>query len=157
MGSRGTPNGDTSGGKNDDARSEVDGGVKKETKSPSEAKTVAELIEAPVQTILCKQASTWHLAYGLLGMDVGYSSDEGGDEEVAYYIEGVDGAFTRENEVFPDPDNEGVLEKETNKDEHEPMNHKKLPIKKTEFSIIGKQSQLQLAMSLTSIEPDVDD
>ena len=84
--SRGTPNGDTSGGKNDDARSEVDGGVKKETKSPSEAKTVAELIEAPVQTVLCKQESTWHLAYGLLGMDVGYSSDEGGDEDVAYYV-----------------------------------------------------------------------
>ena len=36
---------------------------------------------------LCKQVSTQHLAYGLLdGLDVGYSSDEGGDEDVAYYV-----------------------------------------------------------------------
>merc|ERR1712194_408577 len=123
MGSRGTPNGDTSGGKNDDARSEVDGGVKKETKSPSEAKTVAELIEAPVQTVLCKQESTWHLAYGLLGMDVGYSSDEGGDEDVAYFIDGVDDSFTRANEVSPPRPpklpTKGELDKETNTDTHE--------------------------------------
>ena len=33
-----------------------------------------------------KQESTRHLAYGLLGIDVGYSSDEGGDEDVAHYV-----------------------------------------------------------------------
>ena len=33
-----------------------------------------------------KQESTRHLAYSLLDIDVGYSSDEGGDENAAYYV-----------------------------------------------------------------------
>lgn len=33
----------------------------------------------------------------------------------------------------------------------------KLPVKKTDFSIIGKKSQLQVAIALTSQEPGVDD
>ena len=33
----------------------------------------------------------------------------------------------------------------------------KLPVKKTDFSLIGKKSQLQVAVALTSNEPDVED
>lgn len=80
--SRVAPNGDTSGAETND-----DGGSKKETESPTEVKTISELIDAPgLESVLCKQESTRHLAYGLLGVDIGYSSDEGGDEDVAYYV-----------------------------------------------------------------------
>lgn len=52
---------------------------------------VSDIIDAPgLSSILVKQESTRHLAYGLLDLDVGYSSDEGGDEEVAYYVSDVD-------------------------------------------------------------------
>lgn len=38
------------------------------------------------KTVKCKQESTRFLAYKLLDMDVGYSSDEGGDEDIAYFV-----------------------------------------------------------------------
>lgn len=39
----------------------------------------------------------------------------------------------------------------------EPEVIEKLPVKKTDFSLIGKKTQLQVAIALTSQEPDVDD
>ena len=36
--------------------------------------------------VVCKLESTRNLAYRVLGIDVGYSSDEGGDEDAAYYV-----------------------------------------------------------------------
>ena len=77
---------DTSDGETDAARSEANGGAKKKRESSSEVKTVSALVDTPSKTVLCKQESTRHLAYGLLGMDVGDSSDEGGDEDVAYFV-----------------------------------------------------------------------
>lgn len=53
------------------------------TKS-GEEKELLDLIDANANAN--KQESTRHLAYGLLGIDVGYSSDEGGDEDVAHYV-----------------------------------------------------------------------
>jgi hypothetical protein len=48
---------------------------------------ISALIDA--SAVVRKQESTRHLAYGLLGLDVGYSSDEGGDEDVAYYVSAI--------------------------------------------------------------------
>jgi len=141
---------------------EENGGIKKEIESPHETKKIPEPIVTPgLESVLCKQESTRHLAYGLLGLDVGYSSDEGGDEDVAYYIDGVDGAFTRASEVLsetpPELPTKGEEGEETENSTDEISNLNKLPVKKTDFSIIGKKSQLQLAMALTSEEPDFDD
>ena len=47
------------------------------------------------------------------------------------------------------------MDKETNTDTTASLD--KLPIKKTDFSLIGKQSQLQLSICLTNNAPDVDD
>jgi hypothetical protein len=38
------------------------------------------------ESVVIKLESTRNLAYRVLGIDVGYSSDEGGDEEAAYYV-----------------------------------------------------------------------
>jgi len=148
----------------------------KDNKTQAE-KELSELIDAQVS----KQESTRHLDYGLLGLDVGYSSDEGGDEDVAYYvsdiawyimacllfflkpstathftlpfshllqIDGVDGAFTRANEVPLKPVSK-VPSKDTAADEVDALR-----VKKTDFSIIGKTAQLQVAVALTSNKPD---
>lgn len=73
----------------------------------------------------------------------------------------MDGAFTRAKEISSKPSpklpTKGKSKQETDKDENEIANLNKLPVKKTDFSIIGKKSQLQLAISLTNKEPDVVD
>ena len=62
-------------------------GVTKESEKTAAEKEITEIIEAPeLESVIYKQESTRHLAYRILGMDVGYSSDEGGDEDVAYYV-----------------------------------------------------------------------
>ena len=69
--------------------------VTKGSKDKAAEKEIKDVIEAPeLESVMYKQESTRHLAYRILGMDVGYSSDEGGDEDVAYYIDGVDCTFT---------------------------------------------------------------
>ena len=62
-------------------------GEEEDTKNKPSTKDdeIADMIGT--DSALCKQVTTKHLAYGLLdGLDVGYSSDEGGDEDVAYYV-----------------------------------------------------------------------
>ena len=62
-------------------------GVTKESEEMAAEKERNEIIEAPeLESVIYKQESTRHLAYRVLGVDVGYSSDEGGDEDVAYYV-----------------------------------------------------------------------
>jgi hypothetical protein len=53
--------------------------------SPKSDKVV-DLLNKSVHKSVLKQESTRHLAYSLLDIDIGYSSDEGGDENVAYYV-----------------------------------------------------------------------
>lgn len=71
-------------------------------------------------------------------------------------IDGVDSAFTRENEVSSkkeeqtDETAEGVQKVKED-------NHKTFPAKKTDFSIVGSNAQLQIAMALTGEEPDAAD
>lgn len=64
---------------NAEEENEVNGGEKVESPKSDE-------VEDLVNKSVVKQESTRHLAYSLLDIDVGYSSDEGGDENVAYYV-----------------------------------------------------------------------
>ncbi len=68
-------------------------------------------------------------------------------------IDGVDGTFTRADEL---PNKKGQDEVVADPNESENATQK-LPLKKTDFSIIGKKSQLQVAMALTDHLPDIDD
>jgi hypothetical protein len=93
-----------------------------------------------------KQETTRSLALRLLDIDIGYSSDEGGDENNAYYIDGVDCTFaTSKNykKVVP----EGG--KDTGNDDGDKTEAPALPVKKREFSSIGDRAKLISAISLS--------
>ena len=51
----------------------------------------------------------------------------------------------------------GPAEEETKQESDKGNVDEPLPVKKTDFSLIGKKTQLQVAVALTSQEPDVDD
>lgn len=171
------------GGDSDESEgaSDADEGNKMSAEKKAESPTL-DRVEDLVNKSVLKQESTRHLAYSLLDIDVGYSSDEGGDETVAYYvssrsfcmvfwclilylsnnifsshdslqIDGVDSAFTRENEVKPKPANQPTEEVQKGKEAPQ----KTYPTKKTDFSIVGPKAQLQIAMALTGEEPDAAD
>lgn len=116
---------------------------------------LAKLLSSPdAESIkVTKQQTTRHLAYSLLDMDIGYSSDEGGDEDVAYFMDGVDSTFTRSNEVTPPKEDT----KDSSKDEKKEDTIVTLPVKKTDFGQIGKRAQLQVAVAITGREPDLED
>lgn len=58
-----------------------------------------ESFDDQAQTTFLTSETTHSLAYRLLNLDVGYSSDEGGDDACAYFIDGVDSTFTTEADV----------------------------------------------------------
>lgn len=126
--------------------------------SALEAKESAEEIAVAV-----KQETTRSLAYRLLNVDVGYSSDEGGDEECAFFIDGVDNTFTTRDQAKLADDSarttrssRGKGKKETKSDgANEDVDV--LPAKKTQFSSLGNRAKLQAAISLTDRQPDAKD
>lgn len=65
--------------------SDADEGNETSEEKKSESPLV-DKVEDLINKSVMKQESTRHLAYSLLDIDVGYSSDEGGDENVAYYV-----------------------------------------------------------------------
>jgi hypothetical protein len=73
----------------DDSDSEASGDDGEEKKSSDIEKTPeskSELTNPEAKTFTQKQQSTRCLAFELLDLDVGYSSDEGGDEDNAYFV-----------------------------------------------------------------------
>jgi hypothetical protein len=138
-------------------------------KSAKETKAVL----SDAGAITRKQETTRSLAFQLLDMDVGYSSDEGGDEDTAHYFDGVDVSFTpfarpssiatstdpvksESQEVTTNPDDGAVEPDEDTKEKNEPP-QVFYPVKKDDFSLLGKSSQLQVAIALTNHEPDPHD
>ncbi len=49
-------------------------------------KNIYESKGPPLHSVLYKQQTTRHLGLKLIDMDVGYSSDEGGDEDIAFFV-----------------------------------------------------------------------
>eukprot|EP00956_Cyclotella_meneghiniana_P036929 scaffold132714_cov60-Cyclotella_meneghiniana.AAC.1 len=101
-------------------------------------------------------------------MDVGYSSDEGGDEDNAHYFDGVDATFTPflQSSVVTTYSDDNLVKSETvdtnkSSDEiNEPEAKKQqvlYPVKKDEFGLLGNNSQLQVAIALTNHAPDPHD
>jgi hypothetical protein len=107
--------------------------------------------EKPSLTI--RQETTRSLAYRLLDVDIGYSSDEGGDEECQYFIDGVDDTFTAEKEATKKPKAEDVPEPKKVKEEDKPQ----LPMKRNEFAALGDRGKVTAAMTVTNREPDPED
>jgi len=95
---------------------------------------------------ICKQETTRSLALRFLDIDIGYSSDEAGDENNAYFIDGVDCTFATAqdwNKVMPEGEN-------GNGDNNQKMlKATALPVKRSEFGSIGDRAKLISAISLT--------
>ena len=114
--------------------------------------------------ILTRPELTKSLAYRLLAMDVGYSSDEGGDEDCAYFVDGVDDTFTAMADIpetianNPSTGQENVNEDgdgESGKSKDEL--HLTLPIRRADFGTLSDRSKLVAAVTLTGRSPDIND
>ena len=121
--------------------------------------------------VILRQETTRSLSLRLLDIDVGYSSDEAGDEDIAYYLDGVDDTFTTQKDAKLLCDDTTETEQltstdaldENNKDatkennSQESLSSLHLPAKKTEFTTIGDRSKICAAVALTTVQPDADD
>jgi hypothetical protein len=97
-----------------------------------------------------REETTRSLAYRLLDVDLGYSSDEGGDANCAYFLDGVDQTFMAMHELTKDDhiagkSKDGTREVAT------------IPARQNEFSALGNHAKLAAAVALTSRVPSLDD
>lgn len=102
---------------------------------------------------LLREETTRSLAIRLLHTDLGYSSDEGGDEDCAYFIDGVD-------DTFHDADEVAFLVKKPSpkkKSREDTKQGKVIPTSRTQFSALGDRSKLATAMALTVDPPNDED
>lgn len=104
---------------------------------------------------IIRSENTRSLAYRLLGIDVGYSSDEGGDEACAYFLDGVDDTFTAEA-ALPKDISDATEKDATSKQSEKEEETKLLPVKRNEFSALGNRAKLVASVSLTTVPPDLE-
>jgi Bromodomain/HMG (high mobility group) box/Chromo (CHRromatin Organisation MOdifier) domain len=115
-------------------------------------------------SIVLRQETTRSLAFRVLDIDLGYSSDEGGDEDCVYYIDGVDDTFSTVQEAKKDSFQgqkeqifEENYEKSIPKDNHKSDTSKVLPMKRNEFFSLGERGKVMASILATSQEPDTYD
>jgi chromodomain-helicase-DNA-binding protein 7 len=109
--------------------------------------------------LVVKQETTRSLAYRLLDIDIGYSSDEGGDDERAYFLDGVDSTFTALHEVEAEKQVGGNRKTKNSKEKEEGNKDadELFPAKKTQYSTLGNRGKLHASISLTDQKPDPED
>ncbi|CAB9497972.1 CHD3-type chromatin-remodeling factor CHR7 [Seminavis robusta] len=136
-------------------------GDKEKTEEPSHAKSAskAEDEKDEVQPIVLRHETTRSLAYRLLDVDIGDSSDEGGDEDCAFFYDGMDNTYTTMAAVAAEGIEQetklGKVEKrksQTEKKKEEPT----VPVKRNEFSELGERSKLAASVLLAKQEPAED-
>lgn len=96
------------------------------------------------KSIVEHQENTRSMAQRLLGVDLGYSSDEGGEEDCAYFLDGVDSTLTTKRDVaslIEDVEDEEVV----------------LPAKRNEFTLLGDRAQLCASILLSDLVPNLED
>ncbi len=103
--------------------------------------------ESIESSLVIRPETTKSLAFRLLHVDIGYSSDEGGDEDCAHFIDGVDDTFTSQSDLIETlaTKNVSIAEEAT------------VPVKRNEFSALGDRSKLVASVAVTSKPPDLDD
>lgn len=130
-------------------------------------------VEKPEEEVkIYRQENTRSLALRLLDVDIGYSSDEGGFQDYAYFIDGVDLSFSKRNEVEEDSnqidskdkkesdnldddesDNESTKKEKSKADKSED----EIPVKQNEFSTLGERCKLALSSIISRNEPKYED
>ena len=114
-----------------------------------------------IEGLVIRPETTQSLAFRLLDVDVGYSSDEGGDEDCAFYVDGVDDTFTSmaelpEEVVELSNEIEGS-KKSSEKEAVDDDAQLTLPVRRADFSTLGDRSKLVASIALTAKPPDKDD
>jgi len=123
-------------------KDEIPDVVNPELDQPSQSEEASSIVQ--------RQETTRSLAFRLLDIDVGYSSDEAGDEDHVYFLDGVDTTFTTMDEVTS-----LVGAKKTKaKTNAVPSS---IPARQNEFAALGERSKLTTAIALTSKPPTIED
>jgi hypothetical protein len=109
----------------------------------------SNVLDGQQESLTFRPEATHSLAFRLLNLDVGYSSDEGGDEDCAYFIDGVDETFTSQVEV---PEELAKPQKKLVSGEDATV-----PVRRNEFSSLGDRSKLVASVAITATPPDLED
>lgn len=130
---------------------------------------IGELIEATqsghmdgaTEPIVIRQETTRSLAFRLLDAELCYSSDEGGMEDWAYFVDGVDATFTTKQEAGGSKASNATADRKKPrtpvKKETADSQAETVPVKRNDFSMLGERSKLLAATALTTHEPNADD
>jgi Chromo (CHRromatin Organisation MOdifier) domain len=105
-----------------------------------------------VQPIVLRHESTRSLAYRLLDVDVGNSSDEGGDEDCAFYYDGMDQTFTTmgaASECIEALKHPFEKQKSQTDKKEEPT----VATKRNEFNELGERSKVAASVLLAKQQP----
>mmetsp|Transcript_5980 Transcript_5980/g.11311 ORF Transcript_5980/g.11311 Transcript_5980/m.11311 type:complete len:2522 (+) Transcript_5980:139-7704(+) len=103
------------------------------------------------RTSVLHQENTRSLALRLLNVDIDYSSDEGGDEDCIYFLDGVDDTFNAKAALESKWGGFNKVSDEVIGNEHT------YPAKKNDFDSLGQRAKLFAAMSLSDKMPDLED
>jgi Chromo (CHRromatin Organisation MOdifier) domain len=99
--------------------------------------------------LISRTEATRSLAFRLLDVDLGYSSDEAGDDDFACFIDGVDSSFHRKLDIT------------SNRIVGQNIVHEKdmrtLPAKQSDFLSQGDRSKLVSSVALCKIPPDINE
>ena len=120
--------------------------------SKEELPSTTEKPAAPVT--LHREETTRSLGLRLLDLDLGYSSDEAGDEESAYFLDGVDDTFTSKIETDDFAEKKAKVKDKKKQAESKDAT---IPASKTEFSALGDRGKLAVAVALSNKAPSADD
>lgn len=118
------------------------------------AMTEEEALPEKPDELLVREENTRSLGMRLLDADLGYSSDEGGEEDWAFFLDGVDSTFARAAEYEPPPSS--PKKKSASKDEKKKKPEAIIPASKTQFAALGERAKLVVASALSTNPPSVD-
>lgn len=138
---------------------------------PKEEALAAEVKPVPVESVqetvakeeakldgpVYKQETTRSLGFQLLDVDLGYSSDEGGDEDCAYYLDGVDSTFTCMEDLSDLVPAKKPILSPKGKAKKEEKVEPSIPARQNEFSAQGERSKLAAAVALSTKAPKDED
>lgn len=137
--------------------------IKESDMNVSSGDPLAQLLDSgPVSGetfLLHREETTRSLALRLLDVDLGYSSDEAGDENCAYFVDGVDDTFTTltglHDDFITNQKNDFISNQKNKKSIVDIYNV--VPANKTEFSALGERGKLVAAVALSTKVPNPGD
>ena len=126
----------------------------KETPKEPDAKST-------VEPIVLRHEKTRSLAHRLLDVDIGNSSDEGGDDDGVFFVDGMDQTYTS-NDAATEDVKDLIVVPQTDKSEKklsekEEEKESTVPVKRNEFSELGERSKLAASVLLAKVPPEQED